>query len=504
MPLKIVGIPTARYDGDAIKATDASGALPLHAAEEPPTPQWINRHWTVARDTVGDVVLTYEAPPRQVTAATNNGPLFDLRREDGGFFGAGVGFLALPDGTGPYQVRLHWDLAQAPPGSRGVWSLGEGDVGVSVPAETLAYSYYAAGPLKSIPAEGGGTFALYWINDMPFDAGELGRRVKTLYLFMARFFGDAGGQYKVFIRQNPYVGRGGTSLAHSFMFGYNAEEKPSLDDLQDLLAHEITHNWPALDGEHGDTAWYSEGTAEYYSLLLSQRTGLLSAEQFLHAINERADAYYSNPFVRLSNSAAAKIFWTDPTAQTVPYGRGFMYLAKTDAAIRARSHGKKSLDDVVLELHRRDLQHRPHGIEQWIDLVAKELGREETTRGYRAMVDGQLLVPSERTFSPCFKVVKQAVPVYQLGFARSSVNDQRIVHGLEAGSAAARAGIRDGDVLVDVKGLNESRRDAGRSISLLVRREGRQLNVEYRPRGAPADAYRWMRDVHAPASSCKF
>jgi hypothetical protein len=59
-------------------------------------------------------------------------------------------------------------------------------------------------------------------------------------------------------------------------------------------------------------------------------------------------------------------------------------------------------------------------------------------------------------------------------------------------------------VLVEVKGLNESRRDVDRSISLLVSREGRQFNAQYRPRGAPVDAYHWVRDVHVPESSCKF
>jgi hypothetical protein len=102
IPLKIVGIPTARYDGNAIAARDDSGPLELIAEDEPPTPQWIYRHWKVTRATVGDVVVTYKAPPRQVTATTNNGPLFDLREEAGGFAGAGVGFLALPVKEGPY------------------------------------------------------------------------------------------------------------------------------------------------------------------------------------------------------------------------------------------------------------------------------------------------------------------------------------------------------------------------------------------------------------------
>jgi hypothetical protein len=503
MPLKIVGIPTARYDGDLIKAADAAGPLPLVAEDEAPTPQWINRHWNVTRATVGDVTVSYQAPPRRVTAATNNGPLFDLRQEAGGFIGAGVGFLALPAAKGPFHVRLKWDLSGAP-GSRGVWSLGEGEVEADIPTEALAYSYYAVGPLKSIPHEGGGKFGLYWLTPPPFDAAALGARIETLYAGMSKFFGDEGSSYRVFMRRNPYAGKGGSALAHSFMFGYNADEKPTIDDLQSLLAHEMTHNWPALEGEHGDTAWYSEGTAEYYSIILSYRAGLLSVRQFLDEINERADAYYANPFIRLTNSEAAKIFWTDPTAQTVPYGRGFMYLTSTDAAIRAKSHGKESLDQVVLGLYRRETRHEPYGIPQWLDLVAHQLGRAETERMYHAMAEGRLEVPKPSSFAPCLATVRKSVHTFQLGFARASLNDQRIVRDLVAGSAAATAGIKEGDELVDVKGLVEANRDESKPITLTVKRPEGPITISYLPRGHAVESYGWVRNPKAPESTCKF
>ncbi|MFT4935997.1 MAG: hypothetical protein ACI9LT_002708, partial [Pseudoalteromonas distincta] len=110
LPLSLVGIPTARYDGEALQARDDLGVIPLSQTEEPPTPQGTYRRWVVDRATKGDVIVSYAAPPRAVTAATNNGPLFDLRQEAGGFIGAGVGFLAAPVAPGPWSVRLDWDL----------------------------------------------------------------------------------------------------------------------------------------------------------------------------------------------------------------------------------------------------------------------------------------------------------------------------------------------------------------------------------------------------------
>src|SRR5690606_30059698 len=67
MPLLIVSIPTARYDGDALQARDAAGELPLTIKDEPPTPTSTDRRWLTTRATQGDVVITFRAPPREIT-----------------------------------------------------------------------------------------------------------------------------------------------------------------------------------------------------------------------------------------------------------------------------------------------------------------------------------------------------------------------------------------------------------------------------------------------------
>lgn len=504
LPLRLVGIPSARYDGDALTARDSQGDLALTQEEEPPTPQGVYRRWKVARATVGDVVVSYRAPPRAISAATNNGPLFDLREESGGFAGAGVGFLATPVPPGPWRVRLAWDLANAPAGSRGVWSLGEGTVETVLPSDALAFSYYAVGPLKSHPAKPDPGFNVYWLTEPPFDGAQLGEGVRALYNSMAAFFDDEGKSYRVFIRQNPYIGTGGTALSRSFMFGYHPPAKPTAESLQMLVAHEMAHTWPAMQGEHGDTAWYSEGAAEYYSLALSWRAGALSVDRVVATLNERANAYYSNPYRGLSNPEAAKRFWTDPIAQTVPYGRGFFYLLQTEAAIRKASGGARSLDDVVKAIRRRQDAGQPHGLPAWLELVGAEIGADAAKAGYEAMASGALIAPPAELYGGCLAVEPYKVRPFQLGFARASLNDDRIIRDLEPGSAAAQAGVRDGDTVVDVGDLVEVRKDEALPLDLKLRRGDEVLTVSYLPRGAPVDAYRWTRIPQAPDSACRF
>jgi hypothetical protein len=272
MPLTIVSIPTARYDAAAIQASDERGPLTLVAVDEPPTPTGVYRHFDIERATAGDVVLRYGTSPRAVSSATRSGPLFDLRTQAAGIMGAGVYFFALPDTHYPYRITLKWDLSGMPVGSRGIWSLGEGEQSTVAPADTLAFSYYAAGPVKSEPANSRGNFALYWIVEPSFKVVELADCIRKLYGYMSRFFTDEGAPYRVFIRADPYPGGSGTALAKSFVFGYGPDVETNGRDRQMLLAHEMVHNWPRLNGEvHSETAWYTEGTAEYYSAARAAR-----------------------------------------------------------------------------------------------------------------------------------------------------------------------------------------------------------------------------------------
>jgi len=500
MPVNIVSTPTAAYDSNRIVAQDDKGRLNLAQVEEPPSPTGTYRHWTVERPTAGDVVVRYGTPPRQVDSETRNGPLFDLRAQGGGLLGAGVYFFALPANDSKYTISVHWDLSHAPAGTRGISSSGEGDTEVVAPAETLAFSFYAVGPVKSEPANGKGDFGLYWLTKPPFDIDRLATGIHTLYDSMSRFFGDRGTPYRVFIRANPYPAGGGTSLNHSFMFGFGSDGTTIADGPRMLIAHEMAHTWPTLDGgEHADTAWYTEGTAEYYSALLSERSGAIDLAKFLSVINEHAAGYYTNPYIALTNTQAGALFWKDSNAQRVPYGRGFMYLSAFDAKMRAASDGKRSLDDLVLEVLHRQRKGEKVGLQQWVDLVVRELG-PPARKDYEDMVAGKTIVPPANVFGPCFSVVSEPERPFVLGF-----DDMRlaVVRNLVADSPAAKAGLKEGDTIVALTPIGEARDNPGKTMDLTVRRGGRELKVSYLPRAAPVPAWHWVRNPKVPAGRCR-
>jgi hypothetical protein len=500
MPVTLVSTPTAAYDSKAIHARDSAGALKLAQVEEEATSTGTYRHWTIDRATVGDVIVSYGTAPRPVNAETRNGPLFDLRAQGGGLLGAGVYFFALPADEKPYTLSLHWDLGDAPAGTRGIWSAGEGDRKMVAPAETLAFSYYAVGPVKSEPTDGQGDFGLYWLAEPPFEIDELAGSTHSLYSYMSHFFQDDRATYRIFIRANPYPGGGGTSLANSFMFAYGTDGSTIPSGPQMLIAHEMAHNWPKLDGgDHADTAWYTEGTAEYYSALLSLRSGAIGFPKFLSVINDRARGYYTNPLIALSNKAAGARFWSDANAQRVPYGRGFMYLAKVDAQMRAKYDGKRSLDDLVLGILARQRNGERVGLDQWVELVVRELG-PDARKDYEDMAAGRMIIVPPGTFGPCVTLRQRSEQPFILGF-----DDMRlgVVKNLVSGSPAAEAGVAEGDTIVSMTPLTKARENPATMMELRLRRDGKDLQIRYLPRGAAVPAWHWERDPKIPDRQCR-
>ncbi len=502
MPVFVASTPTAAYPAEAIQASDAAGPLKLTAFDEAPTPTGTYRQYQVERATVGDVTLRYTGKPREVNAQTRNGPLFDLRTQAGGALGAGVYFLALPPEEQPYKISVKWDLSNMPAGARGVWSMGEGEQHTVGTSEMLAFSIYAMGPVKSEPQDGKSNFGLYWLVNPPFDMPKLAADTKKLYNYMAKFFHDPDSSYRVFARQNPYPAGGGTALAKSFIFGYGPNgETASGGDQQMLLAHEMAHNWPRLNGDdsHSDTAWYTEGTAEFYSTSLAYRAGVIDLDKFTTIVNERAAGYAGNPYKSLSNTESGKIFWSDARAQRVPYGRGFMYFVRLNAEILKHSGGKRSLDDLVLEVSKRQKDGGKVGLVEWRALVVKELGA--TAGGeFDAMAAGKDIVPPKDAFGPCLAPVAYTVRPFDLGFDEMSLG---VVKSLRQESAAAAAGLREGDKILSLPALKDAREQEDKQLAVEVQRGEDKLTVNYLPRGAGVTAWRWERTSAAAKAQCK-
>lgn len=504
LPMVFASVKTQQYEASDIEVLDAKGPVPLVQRDDPTdAANFIYfRRWQVARPTEGDVSVRYKASADVYRPKLGSGPPFDLRPEAGGLNGAGVTFLALPDNSRPYSLHLAWDLSAMPAGSRGAQSLGEGELRTVGPIDLLAHTFYMAGPMKSYPEPSTGPFAIYWLGQPPFDVPAVASWTEKARNTIATFFGEPDKPYRVFFRHNPYSGTGGAGLINSFMSGFGDSPAPTVDGMRHHLAHEIVHNWTgSLDGPNGIVSWYGEGLAEFCSATIPWRAGLISTNDFLVQVNERAQSYYGNPVNTAPAEEIAAKFWSDTRVRKLPYDRGAFYMAMVDAQVRAKSGGSRRLDDLVKAMIARRESGRPHDTAAWLDLITAELGpqaREE----HAAMMAGKLLVPPSDAYGPCFRREAASFPRFELGFDPASLAaSPRIVKGLVPGSNAEKAGVRDGDEVTEAVVLDAVQSKADAVISFKVRRNGGEQQVTYLPRGAAGEGYRWVRTA-VPDAQC--
>lgn len=487
VPAVVASVPGSVYTVADMTVTDDVGALALREEAGPSSSMETTRHFIADRDTVGAIAVAVRAPVREIDVRTPVGPLFDLRREDLGLFGAGVSFLPLPATDAEFDCSLTWVLE---PGVSAVSSHGSGDRSWRGNIESFSRSLYGAGTPRVSPA-GDPDFGIHAYSDVPFDIDGLSAYLRALHTDMSAFFEEENPSYHVLVRKNPAKGSGGTSFPASFAFGYSPTEPSDERELRLLLAHEMVHNWPTLSEGWEESAWYSEGTAEFYSLVLPLRAGILSTDDFAALLSEMYRRYDANPQRVLATADAAEIFWSDLRAQTIPYGRGLQYLVLIDAQLREATDDQTSLDDVVLDILRSQRRGESVGIEGWLDRIGAVLG-DGVRAEYDAMMAGDALPRPTRNVEGVIRPAAVTAPEHELGFDMQSFShDPRLLTGLVAGSAAERAGLREGDELLTRRISYAAAKDGSTPLTIAIKRDGEELEITYEPRGKDIPTTDW-------------
>ncbi len=504
LPLVFTNVESVAKKLGDFSVSDARGVLSLTVADDPDTDPSAKRRWLAMRPVHGTVTIHYRAPIDNAPQVRGSGPPFGLRTEAGGFSGIGQAFVVLPVTSKPCRIALRWDLTALGAQATAMSSFGDGNLDLAPgPVDRVSEAYFMAGALHRYPEKKQqGGFASVWLGSPPFEATRLMAWTEKLNTWYTRFFeGDPARPYRVFMRSNLVNPGGGVEIPNSFIATF--DESTRADDLQLTLAHEMLHTWgPRLIPEGFPTQWFTEGTAVFYQRVLPLRAGLLSPQKFLDDLNQSATRYYINSLVSAPNEEIGKRFWEDTRIRVLPYDRGSFYFAVVNAQIRKASAGKRSLDDLILDLVRRERRGEEFDGAAWVAMVEKEVGPLGKAT-YDAMLAGAVMLPDSDAFGPCFERTTARFRRFELGFdGKSLTSHPRIVTGLVAGSAAAQAGLRDGDEIVYPVGLDIIQADQKATVTVQVRRNGSVFPLTWLPRGASAEAYQWRRIPGVPDSKC--
>jgi predicted metalloprotease with PDZ domain len=151
---------------------------------------------------------------------------------------------------------------------------------------------------------------------------------------LVEVFGKAPKRFLIVGAADP-MWRGGLSGPGSL---YVHAERPLIQrDGTSPILHEMVHCFMhARAGTDGD--WVVEGLAEYYSLALLRRSRTISRSRYERSLAKLKEKGAKAGELGVSRASAAVA------------ARGAVILAALDEAIRKRTDGRKSLDDVVRRL----------------------------------------------------------------------------------------------------------------------------------------------------------
>lgn len=498
VPARITFVRGQDYQEGDISARDDFGPLPLTMAVTPDLPgqPFQMRTFAPIRATQGPISLRYSASVTDALSPRPRGPSYDLRGVDGGFGGAFATFLLLPTSAESVDFNLSWDLSALPQGARGVSVLGEGDVAAAMSQNSINILFFLGGRLQSY-APTGSQFRAYWIGSPPFDARGAAEWSASSYNALQTFFSDDPGTYTLLMRPYTRPRDGGGATRGGFMLEYG--RGPRSDAARRIMfTHEMVHHFiGSLDGDPSYSAWFGEGLAEFYKIRLPLRAGLISLRDAASEISVMTNAYYTSPAVAMPMAEMGASRWSNPASQSIPYNRGFMYFTNLDAAVRAHSRGRRSLDDLVLAMLASRRAGAGYDEQTWRGLLRAELG-DPGIADFERMLNGDLIVPPRDAFGPCFerRALNHARPV--LGMSEDSflVRPYRVT-GLEAVSTAAAAGVLEGDEILSFSGVHERIAHSADNVRLdpivrlRVRRGDQTLRLSFSTEGPVIDEYSW-------------
>jgi predicted metalloprotease with PDZ domain len=285
-----------------------------------------------------------------------------------------------------------------------------------------------------------------------------------------------------------------------------------------VASHEYFHSWnvkrikPAafapyrLDREnYTRLLWIFEGFTSYYDDLVLVRCGILSETQYLKVLGKTiSEVSRGRGAARQSVAESSFDAWTkyyrqdenSPNAIVSYYRKGSLIGLGLDLRIRARTRGRKSLDDVMRYLWKRFGEKFYEGKQEglgegdFVESVRTATG-VDVSQEVRAWAYGTTKVPLEDLFQPFSIAIEneRQAPLTSLGIkSAADASGCRIVNAYE-GEAAHAAGLSAGDVIVAIDHLRVSaqtlpkvlkRYAPGHSVEIHAFRRDQLLQVRLR------------------------
>jgi predicted metalloprotease with PDZ domain len=320
------------------------------------------------------------------------------------------------------------------------------------------------------------------------------------------------------------AGGGGMEHANSTAIGVYSDEY-----LASVAAHEFFHLWnvkrirPASLEPVDDTKeqytrglWFAEGVTSTYGSYTLVRSGVWRKEQFYSDLGEQITELEGRPANRWQSAEQSSL---DAWLEKYPlynqaedsisyYTKGQVLGDLLDILIRDRTGNAKSLDDVLRAMNMNFAkQGKTYRDSLDVRLTAESVAGSSFEEFFGKFVAGTEPFPYQQILSLAglgLRTVEHRRAA--LGFfLEHEPSGPFVVSAVEPEGLAAQAGLRVGDVIVNWNGGEAPRRvehwleeqKAGDSLKLRIRREDKEITLEFRLAESPETLYQVVEDSHA-------
>ena len=300
-----------------------------------------------------------------------------------------------------------------------------------------------------------------------------------------------------------------------------AQMRTGLDNLESIAAHEFFHLWNVkrirpqglepIDYIHGnDTSdlWFSEGVTSTYAELVLLRSGLIKEKEFYAHLDTAINNLRSRP-ARFFQSAeeSGREAWLEkypdyfrPERSISYYNKGELLGYLLDLGIRHASGNRHSLDDLMRRLNEDFAKRGRLFTDPDLESIVAQIAPAFPVREFfRKDVDGTGNLDYARFLKYAGLTLKtETKEVPDLGFeSLQSFIGQVHVESVVPGSNAEKAGIRPGDFLIQMNGVElpvTPDRELiyfkpGQKVEFRVQRGERSLEIMFRLGSKAATVY---------------
>jgi len=321
-------------------------------------------------------------------------------------------------------------------------------------------------------------------------------------------------------------GAGGGGMEHSYSTAIGV---PSDEYLSGVAAHEFFHLWnvkrirPATlepvdysKEQYTRALWFAEDVTNTYGSYTLVRSSLWTKDRFYQDLGEQITELESRPANRWQSAEQSSLdawleryqLYNQPDYSVSYYTKGQVLGDLLDILIRDRTNNAKSLDDVLRSMN-NDFAKQGKFYRDSLDvrLEAEKIAGGSFEEFFQKYVSGTEPFQYQRILALAGLVPRTTEHRRAtLGFAgEREASGVFIVRAVDAEGLAAEAGLRVGDAILTWNGGEIPRRlgrwvmeeNPGDLLALRIRREDKELSVEFRLGEIKETAYEVVEDSHA-------